>query len=448
MTLLQLHDPPASMFGDIVEASQASVRSSGAPRLRSVTFDLIVVGGGPAGSSAAWRAATSGARVLVVDKAVFPRDKPCGDGLTPRAVASIGALGLENELKAFNRVDKLRVNGAGRTLTFDWPASDSFPDHGYVVARTDLDEMMLRHAQNSGGRGPRRRVGRRRRSSRTASSAASIVKHNGTTEELRASVVIAADGASSRVGARVGMVRDPKRPIAVAMRAHFEAKRPASDDNVIESHLELRDGDALLPGYGWIFPMGEGRINVGVGILSTYKGWQKVNNAHLMDAYMRALPKEWELPDVSSLREGGQLKGWRLPMGLCVTPPWRPGVIAVGDAAGVVNPFNGEGISEAVESGVLGGRGRDRCARPPAGRATSRPTSASWTSCGGRTTGSARTFVRLIGKPAHHADAHDGRDARAAGHGVRLQAAREPLPRAGRRDGRRPRPRDAPARDA
>ena len=85
------------------------------------SFDLIVAGGGPAGASAAWRSASAGAKVLVVDKAKFPRDKPCGDGLTPRAVESIGRLGLENELKRYNRVEKLRVNGAGRTLTFDWP---------------------------------------------------------------------------------------------------------------------------------------------------------------------------------------------------------------------------------------------------------------------------------------------------------------------------------------
>jgi flavin-dependent dehydrogenase len=150
------------------------------------------------------------------------------------------------------------------------------------------------------------------------------------------------------------MVQESSRPLGLAVRAHFDACRPREDDDVIESYLELRDGDALLPGYGWIFPMGEGRINVGVGILSTYKGWRDVNTAHLMGAFMRALPAEWELPDIAALREGGQLKGWRLPMGFSVWPPWRPGVIACGDAAGVVNPFNGEGISEAVETGVVG----------------------------------------------------------------------------------------------
>jgi flavin-dependent dehydrogenase len=149
------------------------------------------------------------------------------------------------------------------------------------------------------------------------------------------------------------MVRRPNGVVGIAVRAHFPARRPASDDSVIESFLELREGGDLLPGYGWVFPMGGGRINVGAGILSTYPGWKSVNSAHLMEALLRALPSEWGLPDVADLRRAGDLKGWRLPMGFCVWPPWRPGVLAAGDAAGVVNPFNGEGISEAVESGVV-----------------------------------------------------------------------------------------------
>jgi len=318
-----------------------------------MNYDVVVAGGGPAGSAAAWRAASAGARVLVVDKAKFPRDKPCGDGLTPRAVASIGALGLENELKKFNRVEKLRVHGAQRTLTFDWPASDSFPDHGYVVARTDLDEMLLRHAQDAGAE-VREETAARAPIVEGGSVRGLVVRRNGQDEEIRGPIVVAADGASSRVARALGMVMDAKRPIGLAVRAHFDANRPAADDEVIESYLELRDEHALLPGYGWIFPMGGSRINVGVGILSTYKGWRDVNTAHLMEAFMRSLPRDWNLPDISSLRESGQLKGWRLPMGLGVRSPWRPGVLACGDAAGVVNPFNGEGISEAVESGVVG----------------------------------------------------------------------------------------------
>lgn len=312
-------------------------------------YDVLVVGGGPGGSAAAWRAATAGARVLLVDRAVFPRDKPCGDGLTPRAVRSFENIGLGTELKRFHRVDTLRVHGAGRVLDFPWPSSDGFPDHGYVVARTDLDEMTLRHAQAAGAevwegveaRGPVIEDGLVR---------GLRVRRDGVEEEVAARVVVAADGASSRIGRAVGIVRRDDRPLGVAVRAHFEAERP--EDDAIESWLEMRDGDALLPGYGWVFPMGGGRINVGVGLLSTYKGWRDVNTAHLMTAFMRSLPKSWKLPDLEALRASGQLKGWRLPMGFAMGDPWRPGVLAVGDAAGVVNPFNGEGISEAVDSGV------------------------------------------------------------------------------------------------
>lgn len=291
--------------------------------------------------------------MLVCDKAVFPRDKPCGDGLTPRAVRSIGDLGLDSELKRFNRIDRLRVFGARRGLEFPWPASEAFPDHGYVVARTDLDELLLRHAQAAGAdvaegtsvQAPVVEDGEVR---------GVIVRDAGGERELRAGVVIAADGASSPLGRRVGLGRLASRPLGIAVRAHFEAGRPVADEAVMESHLELRDDGALLPGYGWVFPMGEGRINVGVGLLSTYKGWREVNTAHLIDAFLRGLPGAWRLPNIEELRASGALKGWRLPMGFAVWPPWRPGVLAVGDAAGVVNPFNGEGISEAVESGVAG----------------------------------------------------------------------------------------------
>lgn len=311
------------------------------------SYDLIVAGGGPAGSAAGWRAAGKGARVLLVDKAKFPRDKPCGDGLTPRAVGSLRGIGLSKQLESFHRVNKLRVFGANRSLEFPWPESERFPDHGYVVARTELDEIMLRHAQNAGCEvmeetsvtGPLY----------DGSRVCGVVTKHG---ELKAQAVIAADGASSVLGRATGMVRLSNRPMGVAIRAHFEATRPP--DDAIESYLDIRDNGTALPAYGWVFPMSPTRINVGVGLLSTYKRWRDVNTASLMEVFLRGLPDSWGLPGIGDLRSDGSLKGWRLPMAFAVWPPWRPGVVVVGDAAGVINPFNGEGISEAIDSGVAG----------------------------------------------------------------------------------------------
>lgn len=314
-------------------------------------YDMIVVGGGPAGSSAAWYAASTGARVLLCDKAHFPRDKPCGDGLTPRAVRLLNGMGLSDELRRFHQVKRVRMFGAGRTFDSPWPQREGFPDYSYVVPRTDLDELVLRKAESAGTEiwegvevlqpvlkdelvsGVRVRTGK-------------------SEQEIQASVVVAADGASSRLGRSLGMVPLKDRPIGLALRAQPEANHPQGD--ALEIHLELFHERDRLPGYGWVFPMGGNKVNIGVGLISTYSRRREVNSARLMEAFLRSLPASWGLPSIEKLRRAGMVKGWRLPMGLAVWPPWRPGVLAVGDAAGVIKPLTGAGISKAIESGLLG----------------------------------------------------------------------------------------------
>lgn len=319
-------------------------------------YDLVVVGGGPAGAAAAWQAASSGARVLVCDKASFPRDKPCGDGLTPRAVQLVEHMGLGDQLRRrFHRVDAVRLVSNRHTIERPWPHQErGYPDHGYVVARTDLDEMLLRNAQAAGAevregvqateplveagvvRGVRVTAGRSQR------------------EDVRATLTVAADGMSSRIGRAAGLLPRARRPFAIAVRAQVDAERV--EDRTLEAYMTLTRGRRLLPGYGWVFEMGSGRLNVGVGYVSTYKRWKELKINDLMADFCATLPASWKLPPVADMIASRRLQGWRLPMGLAVWPPWAPGLMAAGDAAGVAKPFTGVGISKAIQSGLLAAR--------------------------------------------------------------------------------------------
>jgi flavin-dependent dehydrogenase len=164
---------------------------------------------------------------------------------------------------------------------------------------------------------------------------------------VRARYVVVADGANSRFGRALGTARNRSYPLGMAIRGYFRS--PGHDDPWIESHLDLRDrhGDHL-PGYGWVFPLGDGTVNVGVGLLSTFAGWKHVNTSHLMEAFCETAPARWGL---SADTATGPPTGGRLPTGFSVLPRVGPTYVAVGDAAGSVNPFNGEGISVAYETG-------------------------------------------------------------------------------------------------
>jgi flavin-dependent dehydrogenase len=167
--------------------------------------------------------------------------------------------------------------------------------------------------------------------------------------EVRARYVVVADGANSRFGRALGTRRDRSYPQGMAIRGYFTSPRHA--DPWIESHLDIRDaaGD-VLPGYGWIFPVGDGRINVGVGLLSTFHRWKEVNTTKLMDAFVAGTPPSWGISPETAC--GAPVGGW-LPMGFSVGPRVGANWLTTGDAAAVINPFNGEGIAYAYETGRL-----------------------------------------------------------------------------------------------
>ena len=310
--------------------------------------DVLVIGGGPAGAAAGFWLAKAGHDVCVLERKAFPRDKTCGDGLTPRAVHQLQDMGLEAAIAAHHhRHDGLRAVAHGITLELEWPEHPVFPSYGYVVRRRDLDQMVAEHAAGAGA------------TLLTATEAVRPLLHDGllagavvkdkasgTTREIRARYVIVADGSLSRFGRALGAARNKSYPQGIAIRGYFES--PISADPWIESCLDVHDRKgASMPGYGWIFPLGDGTINVGIGLLSTFKGYKDVNTTHLMTEWAATAPERWGIDPDAMLAPP---TGGRLPMAGSVNPKVGPNWLLVGDAAGSINPFNGEGIDYAYET--------------------------------------------------------------------------------------------------
>ncbi|MGH9149661.1 MAG: geranylgeranyl reductase family protein [Acidimicrobiales bacterium] len=316
-----------------------------------MNHDVVVVGGGPAGASCAHWLAEAGRDVLVLEKKRYPREKTCGDGLTPRSVRQLHDMGLAGALTGHHRFDGLRSIAFGRTLELRWPSHPDLPSFGYVVTRADLDQMVAERAEKAGAT-----VWQQAEAIEPLRQEAAVVGARvrrggagGEVVEARGRVVVVADGANSRFGRALGTSRDRALPLGMAIRGYFTS--PRHDEPWIESHLDVRDRSGkVLPGYGWIFPLGDGRVNVGVGLLSTFRHWKSVNTSHLMDAFVAHAPASWEISPATSC---GPPTGGKLPMAMSVGP--RAGVshLVVGDAAGCINPFNGEGIAYAYESGRM-----------------------------------------------------------------------------------------------
>lgn len=324
----------------------------------SHVFDVAIVGGGPSGSATAYWLAAAGWDVCLIEKKVFPREKTCGDGLTPRSVYQLQQMGLESQVAANgHKYHGLRSFGFGAKVEMAWPEHPTFPNYGYSITRFALDGLVAEHARSAGATlingaeavsliqpSDPREGGLR--------GCAGVVvkdKETGEVHDIVSRVVVVADGQNSRMGRELGVTRRKEWPMGLALRGYYTSDRHAED--WIESHLDIRspEGD-VVPGYGWIFPLGDGRVNVGVGLLSTDRSWKGVNTTKLQDYFVAQTADAWGFSDATSC---GPATGGRLPMGLALGPRVGPNTLAVGDAAGTINPFNGEGIAYGYETGRL-----------------------------------------------------------------------------------------------
>ena len=307
---------------------------------------MCIVGAGPAGSSAAYWLAKAGHKVVTVEKKSFPRAKTCGDGLTPRATYWLDQMGLLGGLQEFHRYQGLRAFGFGRSLEMPWPDHPQYGNIGYTVTRFDLDQLVANHAQKAGATLV---------SPYEATSVdiladqvkVEITSKTGDKDTLVARYLLVCEGANSRIGRSLGVSRNRAWPQGMAIRSYWDS--PRHDEPWIESHLDICDADGtLLPGYGWIFPLGNGRVNIGVGLLDN-----KTNTSRLLDAFLQKIAKSWEI-DINSPTTPPT--GGRLPMGLALGPVCGPNFLVAGDSAGTINPFNGEGIAYAYETGAMAAR--------------------------------------------------------------------------------------------
>jgi geranylgeranyl reductase family protein len=309
--------------------------------------EVLVVGAGPAGSAAAAWLARMGRDVVVADAATFPRDKTCGDGLTPRAVAELDRLGLTEWLRGFGTNRGLRAAGFGQELLLPWPGG-SLPDWGSAVPRTTLDARIRQAALDEGAIGVdgARAVDVEREPGGRVSGV--VFDIGGARETVACRWLVVADGVRSPLGRVLGREWHRDTAYGVAGRSYVKSER--SDDPWISSHLELRGHEnELLPGYGWIFPLSDGEVNLGVGALATSKRPANLQIRPLMEHYAGLRRDEWGLgPDLRMPTSA------LLPMGGAVSGVAGPNWILIGDAAGCVNPLNGEGIDYGLETGRVG----------------------------------------------------------------------------------------------
>jgi geranylgeranyl reductase family protein len=310
--------------------------------------DVVIVGAGPGGSAAAYYLAKQGLNVLLLDKAEFPRDKTCGDGLTPRALKVLEDMGLLSELQAVGwRINGVELHAAhGNIMKAPIPKENGYLDQLLIVPRLKLDDRIRQCALTAGAtfHSPVRVRGIEQENGHVRVRG----DHNGEPVEYEAHLAIMAVGANMRLLSNLGILDYQPRPI-LAARAYYEGVSGLSDR--VQAHFQ----DVPLPGYAWVFPISETAANIGIGFWKTDLPWRKKAPS------ARAAMESWvdQNAKIKAMLAGaellGPIKGYPLRIDFSTAPTYQGRILLVGEAAGLVSPLTGEGIDFALESGRLAG---------------------------------------------------------------------------------------------
>jgi len=310
--------------------------------------DVIVVGGGPGGSTLAWELARRGIDVILLERTRFPREKVCGDYVEPRGLRILQRMGV---LATLERRKPLPITDSATYV--DWTCRYSgpipfydggggLPPHGYIVPRDELDDVMLRAAEKAGAT-----VHEKTQVTDAEKRRDGVVVTAGRGEKtvrFRAPLVAGADGANSVVGKPHGLPADDPRHVAVAQRAYATVEEDAGE-------AVFCFDESLFPGYGWMFPMAGGRVNVGVGILSEARQRLGIHVPDLFMEFVEGLRRHH--PRCARLElQGPPIGGIVRTYGAAGPNRFDRGVL-VGDAGSFVDPMTGEGITPAMESALL-----------------------------------------------------------------------------------------------
>ncbi|MEM1096354.1 MAG: NAD(P)/FAD-dependent oxidoreductase [Bacteroidota bacterium] len=312
--------------------------------------DVIVVGAGPGGATAAAMLARRGVNVLLLDKQRFPRDKVCGDAISGKSVDALKALGVIDKMPLARPLDTWGItfsSPAGDQVTIPFTKDFTQPiPPGYVCPRLTFDRVTFEAAVDSGAEvWQEATVKNLIMDGQRVTGVTVQRKGEKEAHTIHAPIVIGADGAYSVVVRDLGMTQLDEKHYAGSMRAYYEGVTGFDEMNSIELHF----ADVVIPGYFWIFPLPDGRANVGLGMVSHLMKKHNVKLRPLLDQLVTHPRFRDRFANAERI---GSMKGWGLPLGSKPRPMAGDGWMLVGDAASLIDPFTGEGIGNAMISAI------------------------------------------------------------------------------------------------